>query len=222
MTWRQFAAAPARPHERGFAGLARTRARVAFVLAALAAAAPAGVARDAARAQEIVAGSCFVCHGTDGESSSPVFPRLAGQHSTYVARQLADYKSGRRKSSAMQPMVDDLAAADFAALGAYFAAKPVHAHAVQDPELAGVGRYIFNRGNPFSGVAACASCHGSAGHGTEVLPRLAGQHALYTENQLKQFNKRERTNDNAVMHAIASKLTELEMKAVAAYISGLK
>ena len=60
------------------------------------------------------------------------------------------------------------------------------------------------------------------GHGTETLPRLAGQHAQYTENQLKAFNKRERTNDNAVMHGIASKLTELELKAVASYISGLQ
>ncbi|MBL8288836.1 MAG: cytochrome c4 [Rubrivivax sp.] len=209
---------------------AHSRLRLALALLALAAAASAsgagaaGAAGNAAaaRADEIVSGKCFVCHGADGESSSPIFPRLAGQHSAYIARQLADYKSGRRKSTTMQPMVDDLAGADFTALGAYFAAKPVHAHAVEDPELAGMGRYIFNRGNPFSGVAACSTCHGAAGHGTETLPRLAGQHALYTENQLKQFNKRERTNDNAVMHAIASKLTELEMKAVAAYISGLK
>jgi cytochrome c553 len=179
-------------------------------------------AADAARAEEIVAGKCFICHGADGESSSPLFPRLAGQHATYVTRQLADYKSGRRKSGTMQPMVEDLAAADFAALGAYFAARPTRVHAVEDTDLAGVGRFIFNRGNPFSGVAACAGCHGPSGHGTEALPRLAGQHAQYIENQLRQFNKRERTNDNAVMHTIASKLTELEMKAVAAYISGLQ
>ena len=78
------------------------------------------------------------------------------------------------------------------------------------------------RGNPYSGVAACAGCHGAKGGGTETLPRLAGQHAQYTENQLKAFNKRERTNDNAVMHSIASKLSELELKSVAAYISGLE
>lgn len=179
-------------------------------------------ASDAVRAQEIVSGKCFICHGADGESSSPVFPRLAAQNAAYVARQLADYKSGRRKSSAMQPMVSDLVASDFAALGAYFAAKPAFAHPVEDTELAAMGRFIFNRGNPYSGVAACASCHGVTGHGTETLPRLAGQHAQYTENQLKQFNRRERTNDNSVMHAIATKLTELEMKSVAAYISGLK
>jgi cytochrome c553 len=185
------------------------------------AAAPA-VAGDQARAQEIVAGKCFICHGADGESSSPVFPRLAGQHAAYVARQLADYKSGRRKSGTMQPMVDDLSEADFKALGTYFESRPVHAHKVDDAELAQMGRFIFNRGNPYSGVAACAGCHGTNGGGTEQLPRLAGQHAMYTENQLKQFGKRERTNDNAVMHSIASRLTELELKAVAAYISGLK
>ncbi len=190
--------------------------------ALLALAGSPSLASDAARAQEIVSGKCFICHGADGESSSPVFPRLAGQHPAYTARQLADYKSGRRKSSAMQPMVADLVAADFAALGAYFASKPAFAHPVEDTELAGMGRFIYNRGNAYSGVAACASCHGAAGHGTETLPRLAGQHAQYTENQLKQFNKRERTNDNSVMHAVAAKLTELEMKAVSAYISGLK
>lgn len=177
---------------------------------------------DLARAEDIVQGQCFICHGAEGESSSPVFPRLAGQNAAYVARQLADYKSGKRVSSAMQPMVRDLNAADFKALGAWFASRKPQAHAVEDAELAQVGRYIFQRGNPYSGVAACAACHGPQGHGTEALPRLAGQHALYTENQLKAFNKRQRTNDNAVMHLIASRLTEFEMKAVSSYISSLE
>lgn len=179
-------------------------------------------AADLARAEEIVQGKCFICHGAEGESSSPVFPRLAGQNANYVARQLADYRSGKRKSSTMQPMVEDLTPADFQALGAFFASRPTIGHAVADPELAQMGRFIYARGNPYSGVAACATCHGADAHGTDTLPRLAGQHAQYTENQLKQFNKRERTNDNAVMHGIASKLTELELKAVASYISGLK
>jgi cytochrome c553 len=195
------------------------------VLTALAACTALGpglaVASDAARAEEIVQGKCFICHGADGESSSPVFPRLAGQHAGYTARQLADYKSGRRKSSAMQPMVEDLSAKDFAVLGAYFESRPARRHEVQDGELAQVGRYVFQRGNPYSGVAACAGCHGASGHGTETMPRLAGQHAQYTENQLKAFDKRERTNDNAVMHGIAARLSELELKAVAVYISGL-
>jgi cytochrome c553 len=95
-------------------------------------------------------------------------------------------------------------------------------HPVDDTELAQMGRFIYLRGNPYSGVAACASCHGPQGHGTETLPRLAGQHAQYVENQLRAFNKRERTNDNAVMQSVAAKLTELELKAVSAYLSGLR
>ena len=190
--------------------------------AMLAAVAGSAHADDAKRAEEIVQGKCFICHGADGESSSPVFPRLAGQNAAYVARQLADYKAGRRRSSTMQPMVEDLAPADFAALGSWYATRPTHVHKVEDEELSQVGRFVYNRGNPYSGVAACSTCHGPAGHGTDQLPRLAGQHAQYVENQLKQFNKRERTNDNAIMHAIASRLSELEMKAVASYLSGLK
>jgi len=175
-----------------------------------------------ARAEEIVQGKCFICHGTDGESSSPVFPRLAGQHASYVARQLADYRSGKRQSTTMQPMVADLVDADFTALGRYFESRKTVAHPVADSELAEVGRYIYLRGNSYSGVPACSSCHGPQARGTPALPRLAGQHAQYTEAQLKQFNKRERRNDNAVMHSVAVKLTELEIKAVASYLSGLQ
>lgn len=183
---------------------------------------PPAHAADLSRAVEIVEAKCFICHGSEGESSSPVFPRLAGQHAAYVARQLADYKSGRRISPTMQPMVAELVPADFPALGAYFEKQPTSTHRVADPELAQVGRFIFLRGNTDSGVPACASCHGEAGQGTETLPRLAGQHARYTERQLKLFEKRERTNDNAVMHTVAAKLTELEIKAVASYVSGLQ
>jgi cytochrome c553 len=187
----------------------------------VAATSPAVNAADAARAEEIVQGKCFICHGMEGESSSPLFPRLAGQHAAYIARQLSDYKSGRRVSSAMQPMVADLSEADFKALGAFFESKKPEPHAVEDAELANAGKLIYDRGNTYSGVAACAACHGATGNGSEKLPRLAGQHARYIENQLKAFNKRERTNDNAVMHLVASKLTELEIKAVSAYVSGL-
>lgn len=181
-----------------------------------------GLCADLARAEEIVQGRCFICHGSNGESSSPAFPRLAGQNAAYVKQQLADFLSGKRKSSSMQPMVEGLTPDDMAALGAWFAEQTTQGHPVEDRELAGVGRFIYLRGNPYSGVAACATCHGSDGHGTATLPRLAGQHAQYLENQIKQFNRRERTNDNAVMQGIASKLSELETKAVAAYLSGLK
>ncbi|MGE4052765.1 MAG: cytochrome c, partial [Piscinibacter sp.] len=149
-----------------------TLRRSLFAVFATVALLPAAGAADLTRAVEIVEGKCFICHGAEGESSSPVFPRLAGQHASYVERQLADYKSGKRKNDTMQSMVADLSADDMRLLGMYFESKPTRAHPVADPELAQVGRFVYNRGNPFSGVAACADCHGAAGHGTDRLPRL--------------------------------------------------
>ncbi len=175
-----------------------------------------------ARAEEIVQGKCFICHGANGESSTPVFPRLAGQHAAYVSRQLSDFQSGRRRSAAMQPMVTDLSAEDIRALGVFFEAQPAQAHPVPDNELATQGRSVYDKGNKASGVQACNACHGEQGQGTETLPRLAGQHALYLETQLRSFSQRLRTNDNAVMHRIASRLIEAEVRALAAYLSGLR
>jgi len=176
---------------------------------------------DEARAKKIVNGVCFVCHGAEGESSSEVFPRLAGQHAEYIAKQLEAFKSGKRKSTAMGEMVAKLSSEDMVALGKYFEKQKVQPEPPKDPELAAVGKYLYLHGNKFSGVPACASCHGPAGLGTASLPRLAGQYAGYVENQLKQFHTRERTNDNAVMHTIVEKMTPLEMAAVAEYVSGL-
>ena len=181
----------------------------------------ARTAADLKRAEPIVAARCSLCHGIEGESASPVFPRLAGQHPEYIAKQLADFRSGRRKGT-MNDQARELSEDDMRALGTYFGRKPPLAYTVRDEDLAAVGRYIYQKGNSFSGVAACASCHGPRGEGTVQLPRLAGQHAVYIEGQLKEFNQRERTNDNAVMHSIASRLTELEARAVSAYISALK
>ncbi len=177
---------------------------------------------DLARAEEIVSGRCFLCHGLEGEAASAVFPRLAGQHSDYIAKQLGDFKSGKRNSDTMKPQTEDLTPSEMKSLGAFFQNKKVAPRVVSDEALAMVGKFIFDRGNEFSGLPSCASCHGAKGHGTPLLPRLAGQHPRYIEDQLKQFNKRERTNDNAVMHTVASKLSELETHAVATYISTLE
>ncbi|MDD2664968.1 MAG: c-type cytochrome [Dechloromonas sp.] len=175
-----------------------------------------------ARAEEIVGGRCFLCHGLEGESASPVFPRLAGQHADYIAKQLADFKSGKRKSDTMAPQVEELTPAEMKAIGLFFQTKEIGGRPLKDGELVAVGKFIFNRGNQFSGLPSCASCHGPKGLGTPQLPRLAGQHPRYIEDQIKQFNKRERTNDNAVMHTVASKLSELETHAVAEYIATLE
>lgn len=177
---------------------------------------------DQERARKIVSGGCLLCHGIDGESSSELFPKLAAQNAAYLARQLANFKSGARKSSAMQDMVKDLSDADMKALGVYFSQKAATANEVKDPELAGVGRYVYHHGNRYSGVAACAGCHGPDAAGSAELPRLAGQNALYIENRIKYFNAPERSKDSPVMHAIVARMTELEIKAVAEYLSGKK
>lgn len=174
---------------------------------------------DEARAKKIVGGVCFLCHGEKGESSSEIFPRLGGQHWEYTAKQLENFKSGKRKSSAMADMVEKLKPDEMIALGKYFEKMPVSRESSKDPDLAGVGKYIYYAGNKFSGVPACASCHGKDALGTSELPRLAGQYASYIETQLQLFDKRERTNDNAVMHSIVAKMSPLEMAAVAEFLS---
>ena len=174
---------------------------------------------DEARAKKIIGGVCFVCHGAEGESTSEVFPRLAGQHAEYIAKQLENFKTGKRKSTAMADMSAKLTPDEMQALGKFFESQTVVPEPAKDADLAGMGKYIYLHGNKFSGLAACASCHGPTAMGTATLPRLAGQYAAYIETQLKLFHQRERTNDNAVMHAVASKMTPLEMAAVAEYLS---
>lgn len=199
-----------------------SRSSCALVLGALllGTGASAWAQADEARAKKIAGGSCFLCHGMNGESTSEIFPRLAGQHAEYVAKQLAAFKSGQRKSIAMADMVAKLTPDEMLALGKYYEKMTPPKEAAKDTQLAGMGQYIYQQGNKFSGVPACASCHGANGEGAANLPRLASQFPGYIHTQLKQFNKRDRTNDNAVMHVVAEKMTELEMAAVAEYLGG--
>ncbi len=173
-------------------------------------------------AKPIVQEKCSLCHGEQGEASSAIYPRLAGQNKNYLIKQLKNFRDGKRKSDTMNEMAKGLSDEQIEALAEYFSSKPAKSHRVRDKALAAVGAYIFHKGNKFSGIPACASCHGEQGLGTDKLPRLAGQHKRYVADQLHAFNERARTNDNAVMHTIANKLTELEIEAVALYVSGLK
>lgn len=174
------------------------------------------------RVKELITERCSLCHGAKGDSSNGTYPRLAAQHPAYFVKQLRDFRDGRRKGTAMNEMAKDLAEEDIAGLAVHFSTQKPVSRQSPEADLVAVGSYIFNKGNPFSGVAPCASCHGTDAHGTVQLPRLAGQHPSYLETQLIDFNKRERSNDNAIMHTIASKMTALEVKAVTAYIGGLE
>lgn len=183
----------------------------------------AALAADAAmeRGREIVAGRCFLCHGMQGEAASELSPRLAGQNAQYLAKQLANFKSGERKSSAMRPMVTGLSPQDMHAVALYFSRQRAEPHAPGDPQLAARGKAIYQQGGKATDVAACVGCHGERAHGSERLPRLAGQVAAYLETQLRSFGSRERTNDNAVMHTIAARMTDDEIGSVAAYLASL-
>jgi cytochrome c553 len=196
--------------------------RALAILWLVAAAAPALAEEvELARAKKIVAGSCFLCHGMQGESATELFPRLAAQNEKYIAKQLANFRSGERKSEVMPRMVGALAPDDMRALGLYFSRQASPPHPPTDARLAAQGMVIYRQGGAATEVAACIGCHGGRGYGSESLPRLAGQVASYLATQLRNFGARVRTNDNAVMHTIAAKMTETEILAVAEYLSGL-
>lgn len=193
--------------------------RVALSVILVLGASGAWAQADEARAKKIAGGSCFLCHGAQGESTSEIFPRLASQHAEYIAKQLTAFKSGQRKSTAMSEMVARLTPDEMLALGRYYEKMSLPREASKEPLLAAMGRYIYHNGNKYSGVPACVNCHGVNGEGAATLPRLATQFSGYLHTQLKSFSKRERTNDNAVMRTVAEKMTELEMVAVAEYLS---
>ena len=179
-------------------------------------------AADLEVAKSIVKEKCHLCHGEQGEASSAIYPRLAAQNRTYLIKQLKNFRDGKRKSDTMNEMAAGLTDKQIEALAGYFSTKPALSHRMRDKLFAAVGEYLFKKGNKYSGIPACKSCHGENGEGNEQLPRLAGQHKRYVSDQLQAFGERARTNDNAIMHTVASKLTELEREAVALYVSGLK
>jgi len=160
-----------------------------------------------------VSGRCFLCHGVQGESTSELYPRLAGQNAVYIAKQLANFASGERKSTAMQAMAAALTPQERSALGLYFSRQKSEPHPAADAALAARGAKLY--------AERCTGCHGGRAHGSESLPRLAGQLASYLARQLDSFGARERTNDNAVMQGIAAQMTGQDIRAVAEYLSGL-
>lgn len=198
------------------------RALLAAAVVYALAAAPA-LADDAGleRARKIVSGNCFLCHGMQGETATELMPRLAAQDPAYLAGQLARYKSGERRSSTMQPLVAKLTPEEMRALGRYFGGQKSEPHPTSDAKLAAQGMLVYRQGGAATQAAACTGCHGERGHGSESLPRLAGQVASYLVAQMRGFASRERPQDGAVMQGIAPHLTDEETRAVAEYLSSL-
>jgi cytochrome c553 len=168
--------------------------------------------------------SCAGCHNPDGNSANPMWPKLAGQHEKYIAKQLMDFKTGKtRKDPLMAGQVAALSETDMTNLAAYFSSQKISAGKADD-KLVELGAKIYRGGNSASGVAACMSCHGPTGKGNPLanFPSVAGQHSAYLEKAINDFKTSARSNDaGKMMQNIAVKMTDKEIKAVASYIQGL-
>ena len=175
-------------------------------------------------AGESKAALCTSCHGPAGNSVNPEWPKLAGQHPAYTAKQVRDFMAGATRSNAlMVPMIAGLSDQDIEDIAAYYALQPSTGGFVSE-ELHALGERIYRGGNMESGVPACIACHGprGAGSGPAGFPRLAGQHAVYTAKQLEDWRIGDRANDpNGMMADAVRYLTPTEAKAVSEYIAGL-
>ena len=178
------------------------------------------------------AAPCAACHGVDGVSSNPAWPKLAGQGENYLVDQLQLFKEKIRINTLMNSQVENLSEQDIVDLAAYYASQEVsHGTADPDKEFKGeklymIGERIYRGGNPETGVPACMSCHApdGAGNGPAKFPQLAGQHAVYTAAQLRAYRSgaRYQPDDNLnMMKEISTYLSDTEIDAVAEYIAGL-
>jgi cytochrome c553 len=184
---------------------------------------------DSARG-EALAGSCAACHGADGNSLVPTFPKLAGQSEKYLYKQLVDIRDGARPVPTMAGQVDNMSDQDLADLAAFYAAQP-HTGGQANPDLVALGQQVYRGGVSERDVPACSGCHSPTGKGNAPagFPVLAGQHADYIAAQLRMYRKgyedetgRTNDGDTRIMRTIAFGLSDKEIDAVASYIAGLK
>ncbi len=174
------------------------------------------------RGKQIASAVCLACHGLNGYSPISANPNIAGMPSEYIAKQLEHYKSGKRVNAIMQGMAANLTPADMQALGAYYFAQRGTTMAVaRNKTLAERGQQIWRIGIAEAKVPACAGCHGATGNGIPgIYPKLAGQWPEYSHAQLKNYASGERKN--AQMTAIASRLKDSDLLAVAEYMAGMR
>ena len=189
----------------------------------IAQAASTAVVGDAAAGQAKTA-VCGACHGPDGNSMAPNFPKLAGQGDRYLLKQLHEIKDGKRQVLEMTGLLANLNDQDLADIAAYYSSQKGSVGAA-DPALVAQGEALFRGGNLEKGMPACIGCHSPDGQGLAAagFPHLGGQHASYIEKQLTDFREGDRTNDgdSMIMRGIAAKLSNKDIKALASYIQGL-
>jgi cytochrome c553 len=182
------------------------------------------------------AAACAACHGLDGNSADPLYPKLAGQHEQFIARQLKLFKSGERQNAIMLGFAATLSAQDMRDIGAHFARQKVVPGVADDSLVASgpnqgrkfyeVGQRLFRAGDPVRGIPACQACHGPTGTGVPgPFPAVGGQHAGYTATTLTAFRDGmvwgKDANANALMSAVAANLTDEDIQGLATFLEGL-
>jgi cytochrome c553 len=165
---------------------------------------------------------CAACHGADGNSGTPVNPKLAQQHPEYLVKQLQEFKSGARNNAVMKGFATALSDDDMRNIAYWAASKKAKTGFAKDKELVALGEKIYRGGISDRQIPACASCHTPTGSGIPAqYPRLSGQHADYTMAQLNTFRDGSRKN-SLQMTQVSAKLNDREIKAVSDYIAGLR
>lgn len=186
------------------------------------AAAPKAAKPDLIQGEAKYTAVCAACHGADGNSGAPANPKLAQQHPEYLVKQLQEFKSGKRANAIMQGFAATLSDADMKNIAAWVTTKKAKPGFAKDKELVALGERIYRGGIADRQIAACAGCHSPNGAGIPAqYPRLGGQHAEYTDAQLKAFRDGVRKN-SVQMNQVAAKLNDREIKAVSDYIAGLR
>jgi cytochrome c553 len=177
---------------------------------------------DLAKGEATYNAVCAACHGPDGNSGVPAYPKLSQQHPDYLVKQLQEFKSGKRANAIMMGMVAALSDEDMKNISAWLSAQKATPGTSSDKNLVALGERIYRGGIADRQIAACAGCHSPNGAGIpSQYPRLSGQHADYTAAQLTAFRDGVRLN-SLQMTQVASKLNDREIKAVADYIAGLR
>lgn len=184
--------------------------------------APAAAKADVAKGGAISTAVCAACHTADGSRGSAANPIIAGQHPDYLVKQLAEYKSGKRRNPIMQGFAATLGTGDMINVAAFYAGKQARPGFAKSKELASLGEKIWRGGIAERSVPACSGCHGPNGAGIPAqYPRLAAQHADYLDAQMVAFRDGSRAN-NAVMTGVAARMNDREIRAVADYAAGLR
>ncbi|MDA7746377.1 cytochrome c4 [Psychromonas sp.] len=167
--------------------------------------------------------TCVACHGADGNSPSNLYPKIAGQHSSYLIKQLQEFKSGERADPIMAGMVAGLSEQDMEDLAAYYSAQTMTPQTVS-AEVAVETRNLYMGGDMERAIPGCTACHGPRGNGLELakFPKISGQHAAYIKSQLEKFRENARHNDpNGMMVDVSGKLSDEDIELLSQYISAL-